>query len=300
MPPAQSSEISFAPPPFPLFSDISGIPCKIAGCIRTEEYRGGGYCSEAHQRQGVRDGLDPGCLYCKTMPRESPRSLFCGNKCSQAATNSAPVLLEVSTSDPRFTEVAGNFKTAWKHTPNPPRVARVYKIILPQSLIDSYDAYKRNIEGTGNFVGRGMEPANQRRRWHGARRVCKIGDDEKNLNFCNNSQCSVCLILKNSYDVKFAMVGMFGKGIYTTATSSKSDTYTRGAAPGSRYKTMFLNKVAVGKGKILTSADNSLRAAPAGFDSVIANPGSELNYDELIVYDNNAIRPSWLLLYETK
>ncbi|KAG8901338.1 hypothetical protein FRC00_001934 [Tulasnella sp. 408] len=63
---------------------------------------------------------------------------------------------------------------------------------------------------------------------------------------------------------------------------------------------MFLNRVAVGKGKILTSADNSLRAAPAGFDSIIANPGSGLNYDELIVYDNNAIRTSWLLLYDTK
>jgi len=108
----------------------------------------------------------------------------------------------------------------------------------------------------------------------------------------------VCNILKGSYDVKYAAIGMFGKGIYTSATSSKSDTYTRGATAGSPYKAMFLNRVAVGKGKILTAADNTLRTAPAGFDSVIANPGSGLNYDELIVYDNAAIRTSWLLLYE--
>ncbi|KAG8985835.1 hypothetical protein FRB90_004419 [Tulasnella sp. 427] len=249
-------------------------------------------------RQGVKDGLDPGCLYCKDMPRDGPHSLFCGGQCSQKATNAAPILLEVPTSDPRFTDVAGQFKTAWKHTANPPRVAKVYKVILPQSLIDKYDTYKRNLEAAGNFTAKGMQPANERRRWHGTRRTCKVGDDPKNLSFCNNTQCSVCLILKNSYDVKFAAAGMFGKGIYTSATSSKSDTYTRGAAPGSPYKAMFLNRVAVGKGKILTSADSSLRASPAGFDSVIANPGSGLNYDELIVYDNDAIRTSWLLLYE--
>ncbi|KAG8896987.1 hypothetical protein FRC01_011523, partial [Tulasnella sp. 417] len=301
------------PPSFP--TPFGGKPCKIARCNRTEEY-GSGYCSAAHRKQGVKDGLDPACLYCKDMPRDGPKSLFCGTKCSQAATRAAPILLEVPTSDPRFADgkltltefrsitytsqcfsVAGQFKTAWKHNNNPPKVAKVYKIILPQSLIDSYDTYKRNLESTGNFAGKGMEPANERRRWHGTRRICKIGDDPKNLKFCANAQCSVCLILKNSYDVKFAAAGMFGKGIYTSATSSKSDTYTRGAAPGSQYKAMFLNRVAVGKGKILTSADSSLRVAPAGFDSVIANPGSGLNYDELIVYDNNAIRTSWLLLY---
>jgi len=109
----------------------------------------------------------------------------------------------------------------------------------------------------------------------------------------------MCAIIRSSYDTNYAAKGMFGKGIYTSATSSKSDTYTnKGNGGGSPYKAMFLNRVAVGKGQILTAANNSLTAAPAGFDSVIANPGSGLNYDELIVYNNDAIRPSWLLLYD--
>ena len=37
---------------------------------------------------------------------------------------------------------------------------------------------------------------------------------------------------------------------------------------------------------------------PQQYSQVIANPGSGLNYDELIVYNNDAIRPSWFLLYD--
>lgn len=38
--------------------------------------------------------------------------------------------------------VAGQFATAWKHTPVPPRVVRVYKIIHPKATLDRYEAYK--------------------------------------------------------------------------------------------------------------------------------------------------------------
>lgn len=81
---------------------------------------------------------------------------------------------------------------------------------------------------------------------------------------------------------------------------------------------MFLNRVVVGNGHILTAAQNNLTAPPSGFDSVsdfvipgpqqflirasghqvIANAGQALKNDELIVYNNDAIRTSWLLIYD--
>ena len=33
-------------------------------------------------------------------------------------------------------------------------------------------------------------------------------------------------------------------------------------------------------------------------EQVLAEVGTRLNYDELVVYDNDAIRPSYLVMYE--
>jgi hypothetical protein len=85
----------------------------------------------------------------------------------------------------------------------------------------------------------------------------------------------------------------------------------------SSLKAILLNKVVVGKGCKLLQDNTSLTAPPAGYDSVsffsrtrwltshrlcvikvLAEKGGSLNYDELVVYDNDAIRPSFLVMYE--
>ena len=79
---------------------------------------------------------------------------------------------------------------------------------------------------------------------------------------------------------------------------------------------MLLSKVVVGKGYKMTADDTTLKKPPASYDSVsfvlgllfgvralmrsqvIGEVGSRLNYDELVVYDNDAIRPSYLVMYD--
>jgi len=61
---------------------------------------------------------------------------------------------------------------------------------------------------------------------------------------------------------------------------------------------MLLNKVVVGKGCKMTTDNTTLTAPPAGFDSVLAEVGGSLKYDELVVYNNDAIRPSYLVMYD--
>jgi len=63
-------------------------------------------------------------------------------------------------------------------------------------------------------------------------------------------------------------------------------------------KAILLNKVVVGRGYQMYQDNTSLTAPPAGFDSVIAQVGVSLNHDELIVYTNDAIRTSFLVLYD--
>lgn len=80
---------------------------------------------------------------------------------------------------------------------------------------------------------------------------------------------------------------------------------------------MFLNRVVVGNAYILNKQQESLKGPPKGFDSVSievvhgwctrsncppqvianANQSQGLAYDELVVYKNEAIRASWLVIY---
>lgn len=76
----------------------------------------------------------------------------------------------------------------------------------------------------------------------------------------------------------------FGKGLYTSSTSSKSsfmfrfligyadvvirsDDYSTNKS-SSPYKAILLNKVVVGKGYKVTENNTSLTAPPTGYDSV--------------------------------
>ena len=80
---------------------------------------------------------------------------------------------------------------------------------------------------------------------------------------------------------------------------------------------MLLNKVIVGKGYKMLHDSPSMTAPPSGYDSVsraphlfdhsetnhrvhkvLAEVGGSLNYDELIVYTNDAVRPSYVVMYE--
>jgi len=160
------------------------------------------------------------------------------------------------------------------------------------------------VEATGNFAATRKSRGNENRRWHGTKRRCNIGD-KGFTSFCTDSRCSLCCIIKTSFNLSFFKGatgwGRFGAGIYTSSTSSKSNDYSKNEGNASKWKALLLNKVVVGKGKKLTNDDTTLTQPPPGYNSVLAEvvPGGSLNYDELVVYDNDAARPSYLVMYES-
>jgi len=245
----------------------------------------------------VKMGVEPGCLKCKDVIK-SPGSQFCGDDCQKDSLKKAPLLLEVPASDPKFDDIANQFKVSWKVGTAPP-VHKVYKVINPEKLEKKYDAYKESVEREGNFVKKKKAPGNECRRWHGTQRMCKIGDSARDTTPCKSNACKMCCIIRTSYDVSKSTAGWFGKGIYTSATSSGSNDYIPGPPVGSNWKAMFLNRVVVGKAHILTNLDMTLKGPPNGCNSVVANVNSSvgLAYDELVVYKNEAIRTSWLVVY---
>lgn len=81
-----------------------------------------------------------------------------------------------------------------------------------------------NVESRGNFVAMGKARGNENRRWHGTRRRCNLGDPGITT-FCAGARCSLCCVIKSSFDLKFFKAstgwGRFGHGIYISSTSSK-------------------------------------------------------------------------------
>ncbi|KAK1231540.1 hypothetical protein PQX77_005332 [Marasmius sp. AFHP31] len=273
--------------------------CQAPACQKPVYNNGNGapgdYCSLSHKT--LAESL---CLLCLQQPKQT-HSHFCSKKCEDDAENRGPMILEVPVGHTTFKSVADQFKSSWRHagTSCPP-VKRVYKIIATQASLSAYDSYKATVEARGQFATAGRSEGNENRRWHGTKRECQLGDKGQ-TQFCATTTCSLCCIIRTSYDIslwgKKTGWGRFGKGIYTSSTSSKSNDYSHNACK-SNMKAILLNKVVVGKGCKMTHDSTSLTSPPPGYDSVLAEKGGSLNYDELVVYTNDAIRPSYLVMYE--
>jgi len=254
-----------------VFVDPSGAPTK--------------YCSRRHRHWGER-----GCISCRAAPRCSS-SVLC-QPCYDNELSRAPAIVQVPEDHDNYKGVESQFKKTWKSS-TCPQVKAVYKIIVPEASLKRYKQYVDDVEARGNFVAMGKSRGNENRRWHGTSRQCNLGDPG-NKTFCANAGCSLCSIIRTSFNLAMATGGYFGRGIYTSSTSSKSDSYSRNAI-NSNLKAMLLNTVVVGYGKKVTQFDSSLTQPPKGYDSILA----EMSNDELIVYHNDAVRPSYLVMYQS-
>ena len=152
--------------------------------------------------------------------------------------------------------------------------------------------FSDSVEGRGHFTAVNRPPGNENRRWHGTRRKCTLGD-KGCTTFCSDIQCSLCCIVKTSFDLahfgKKTSWGRFGAGIYTSSTSSKfvshfsvrqdlslmmvsrANDYSS-TDSSSPLKAILLNKVVVGKGYKILHDNPAMTAPPSGYDSVSRVP----------------------------
>ncbi|KAI0777848.1 hypothetical protein BC629DRAFT_1582775 [Irpex lacteus] len=220
------------------------------------------------------------CLYCRKVPKQGDQH-FCGQACANEAMKKGPLILEVPEDHETFKSVKSQFMTSWRLASKPcPPVRYIYKIVSTHASMSKYNSYRDVVEARGQFKVIGRALGNENRRWHGTKRACRIGD-KGHTNLCSSTSCSLW--------------GAFGTGIYTSSAVSNNNTDAK--AP---LKAVLLNKVIVGRGYKMSQVDTTLKAPPAGFDSVLAEKGSQLDDDELVVYRNDAIRPSYLVMYDAQ
>ncbi|KAK7458113.1 hypothetical protein VKT23_010021 [Stygiomarasmius scandens] len=252
--------------------------CHAPGCQMPAHINSDGtsaeYCSLSHKTFA-----ETICLMCLQSPKLA-NSHFCSQNCEDEAEKKGPMILEVPASHVTFKSVADQFKASWRHPGSHcPVVKRVYKILAPKAQLDAYNAYRTAVEARGHFASAGRSAGNENRRWHGTRRECLLGDKGQ-TQFCSSQTCSLCCIVRTSFDLslfgKKTGWGRFGRGIYTSSTSSKSNDYSSNDCK-SPLKAMLLNKVVVGKGCKLTYDNVALTSPPPGYDSVLAEKGTSIS-----------------------
>ncbi|KAL1666938.1 hypothetical protein GGF50DRAFT_125280 [Schizophyllum commune] len=280
----------------------SATTCTIADCGNSVYRKNDGtlskYCSLKH-----RNLAEHICLLCRKNPTDRV-SAYCGRACRDTALDKGPLVLKVPVDHDRFRSVARQFQDSWRHRTSIPAVRQIYFIQPPREIVNQYKQYREEVESRGHFTAQGLTKGNENRRWHGTKRQCRLGDDGQN-HLCDMPSCSLCSIIRTSFDLSFFKGrtgwGRFGKGLYTSSTSSKANDYSMNAGDTpSTCKAILLTKVVVGRGHKMLHDKTDLTEPPVGHDSVLAEVGGSLNYDELVVYRNEAIKPAYLVVYDSK
>jgi len=138
--------------------------------------------------------------------------------------------------------------------------------------------------------------ANEKRWWHGSNLACPLWQTRASC----NSACHICNILNKGFLMKYANTknswGRFGAGLYFAPDAAKSNDYTN---PYQNVRCLILCKVVVGKPMIYLQDQPDLTAPPLGYDSVLGETGGgNLNYPELVLFNEDAILPAYAVFYE--
>ena len=131
--------------------------------------------------------------------------------------------------------------------------------------------------------------------YHGTNLICDI---TRNKDLCCSSGCGICRISDSGFDRRMINSNIrfqrFGPGFYLAPKSSKCHDYTQGAYT---YRALLLCDVCPGRKYTLKKNDTSLSGPPCGYDSIYGEVGRDLNYEEIVLYNANAILPKYIIVY---
>ena len=217
-------------------------------------------------------------------------------KTDTSPTPASPrVLIPLKNDQNTYKEIAEHFKKEWiKLTPSmkkPPDPAAIFAIQNKEVSL-KYRRYGTDIRRSG-------KSSNSELFFHGTKLLCDL---VTNKTTCDDPECGICGISLQGFDetrvgTNIPRFQRFGKGIYLAPNSSKCHDYTHGVVEyGMRAQLLCL--VAQGAKCVLMQDNTKLTEAPEGFHSVYGKKGGSLNYDEIVVFDCNAVWPQFVVVYE--
>eukprot|EP00698_Gefionella_okellyi_P003154 TRINITY_DN12950_c0_g1_i1.p1 TRINITY_DN12950_c0_g1~~TRINITY_DN12950_c0_g1_i1.p1 ORF type:complete len:556 (+),score=81.50 TRINITY_DN12950_c0_g1_i1:77-1669(+) len=281
--------------------------CCLAGCARPR-YQQHPFCCAQHATEASQRGrcLFPGCALSR-----AKEGIVLHDYCSSIHAQAAvlvdhPTVQVLESCSERYRDVEKQFVEKWTKTAyGTPHVVSIAQVSLSAQVARAFVEHRAvlcsRVPPIRIFKNGG--PGNEQRRFHGTGMQCQLGMPGHET-LCDDSECAACSIIRNGFKLeKFGTGtgtwGRFGKGHYFTSTSSKTHDYNvkskAGLPPGHRMTMMC--QVLIGNGHKMETGDSKLMEPPSGFDSVLGEVGSELNFDELCVYSDAACLPKYLVIY---
>ncbi|KAG8885433.1 hypothetical protein FRB97_001156 [Tulasnella sp. 331] len=105
--------------------------------------------------------------------------------------------------------------------------------------------------------------------------------------------------MEGGYKIAYARRdGLLGAGLYSAKMSSKSVAYAKNieTAEDSRYKAIMVNAVSLGRTIDTDRWFKYLKEVPDGYNSVHGVCHTQFGSDELVVYNEDALRPAFLII----
>ena len=173
----------------------------------------------------------------------------------------------------------------------PPEPLAIFAI-QNEDLARKYRCYGRKIRESG-------KSSNSDLFFHGTKLLCDLVTTQK---CCSDVECGICGISLQGFDEtrcgkNIPRFQRFGKGIYLAPNSSKCHDYTQGN-PDFGIRAQLLCLVAQGAKCELMQDNTKLEEAPKGYHSVYGKKGGSLNYDEIVVFEPDAVWPQYVVVYE--
>ena len=196
-------------------------------------------------------------------------------------------MMEIDCHTPDFRQVSRTFTRQWvKPSLKPaPTDLKIFKV-CNQTLETQFQTYAQSL---------GHRSIEQH--FHGTVLRCDLANTKS---ACTQPGCGICGISRRGFDPgkigsNISRFKRFGKGMYLAPNSSKCHDYTQGC---NGYRALILCDVAPGRKYIVKRDQTSFTAPPQGFDSVYGQHGGNLNYDEIVLYNKDAILPKYVIMYQ--
>ena len=184
-----------------------------------------------------------------------------------------------------FTDVSDVFQRMWAAQKGTCPAVEYIFVITNTWLLEKWQAYRNKLDND-----------HVEELFHGTSLTCCI---TKTKQLCGSHDCGICGISKTNFDrVKIGSnvyFKRFGHGFYLAPNSSKCHDYTQGA---NGYRAMLLCDVCPGKKYRRKRGNQDFTSPPQGYDSVHGITGGELNYEELTLFDPDAILPKFIVAYK--
>ena len=203
--------------------------------------------------------------------------------------------MELDSQSKQYRDLSKKFQKDWaKEKGQCPSIVTIFRIVNPM-VAERFEGYRDHF-----VLYRGTE-----KHYHGTMLCCDLANYAE---LCDDPNCGACGIAKRGFDpqkINLSAWQRFGNGFYFAPNSSKAYDYAAGNRVGASinstsYNAIILCDIAPGRKYGIRCHSPHLPTPPSGYDSFhgkskgIMGKG-ELNYDELVIFDYEAIRPCYII-----